>query len=56
MKSLRRWPAANARSWSVSMYSAVLCDNVVRDAEFELDVEVEVGLGFELEFVVMERR
>jgi hypothetical protein len=53
VKSLRRWPAANARSWSVSMYSAVLCDNVVRDVEFEL--EVEVGLGFELELVVMER-
>lgn len=53
MKSLRRWPAANARSWRVSMYSAVLCDNVVRDVGFEFEDELELGLGFELELVVI---
>ena len=37
MKSFNFCPAARARSWRVSMYSAVFWDNVERDPlEFEL--------------------
>ena len=50
MKSLRRCPAANARSWRVSIYSAVLCERVVRDVD-----EFEFELVFGFVFVVMRR-
>jgi hypothetical protein len=50
VKSFRRWPAAKARSWRVSIYSAVLCESGVREAD---EFGFELGVGFV--FVVMGR-